>query len=91
MKKAVRLYLIGSVQSMFFRLFVQKNASDLGIKGFLRKLEDGRTEIFIQGDQDNVDKMVEICKVGPKHSVIRSFELKEERLQDFPDFRFINF
>jgi len=91
MKKAVRVYLSGSVQSMFFRLFVKENADKLGIRGFLRRLEDGRTEIFIEGESAAVDQMAEICKTGPKHAIIRGFEQKEERLQDFKDFRFINF
>ena len=91
MKKAMRLYLTGSIGSMFFRLFVKENADKLGVKGFLRRLEDGRVEIFLEGDSQTVDKMAEICKTGPKHAIIRGIEQKEERLQDFKDFRFINF
>ena len=91
MKKAVRIYLSGSVQSMFFRTFIKENADKLNIKGFLRRLEDGRTEIFLEGEQTVVDQMIDIAKKGPKHAIMRGFEQKEERLQDFKDFRFINF
>jgi acylphosphatase len=91
MKKSIRLYLTGTVQSLFFRLFVKENADKLGVKGFFRRLEDGRVEIFLEGDSVAVDQMVETCKSGPKHAIIRGFEQKEERLQDFKDFRFINF
>ena len=87
----MRLHLTGTVQSLFFRLFVKENADKLGVKGFFRRLEDGRAEIFLEGDSIAVDQMLEICKSGPKHAIIRGFEQKEERLQDFKDFRFINF
>jgi acylphosphatase len=91
MKKAVRLYLRGSIGGMFYRLSTKEQADKLGVKGFLRRLEDGRVEIFIEGDNVAVDQMVEICKRGPKYSVVRNIEQKDEKFQSFKDFRFINF
>jgi acylphosphatase len=91
MKKSVRLHLTGSLHSMFFRLFIKENADKLGVRGFFRNLEDGKVEIFLEGDGPLVDQMTQICKTGPKHAIIRGCEIKEERFQDFKDFRFINF
>jgi len=34
-----------------------------------------------------VEKMIPICKRGPKHSLIRKIEEKEERFQDFKEFK----
>jgi acylphosphatase len=65
MKKAVRLYIDGSVQGIFFRQFVKDNAERNDIRGFVRNLEDGRVEVYIEGDNENVDKMIELCKKGP--------------------------
>ena len=91
MKKSTRLFLTGTVQGIFFRQFIKEHADKNNIKGFLRNLEDGRVEIFLEGNQDNVDAMAEICKRGPQHSNIRSFEQKEEKFQDFKDFKIFNF
>ena len=44
MKKAVRLYIDGAVQGLFFRQFVKENAERYDVKGFVRNLEDGRVE-----------------------------------------------
>jgi len=90
MKKSVRLYITGSVQGVFFRLFVKQNAEKHDVKGFVRNLEDGRVEIFLEGDADNVNKMIELCKKGPKHSQIRNVELKPETFQGFRNFKVLH-
>ncbi len=90
MKKAVRLYITGTVQGVFFRLFIKENAERYDVKGFVRNLEDGRVEIFIEGNTDNVNKMIELCKKGPKHSQIRKVELKDERFQGFKEFKVLH-
>lgn len=87
MKKSMRMHITGSLQAIFFEQFVKENADKLGVKGYLRKLEDGRVEIFLEGNMDNVDKMASICKEGHKYSQIRNVAEKPERFQDFKDFR----
>ena len=87
MKKSLRLLLTGSVQGMFFEQFIKENAEKLDVRGFMRKLDDGKVEIFIEGDNVNVDSMLEVCKKGSQHSQIRSIEQKPERFQDFRIFK----
>ena len=90
MKKSVRLYLEGTVQGVFFRNFIKEEAEKNDIRGFVRNLEDGRIEIFLEGDNANVGKMIEICKKGPKYAQIRNVEEKEEKFQDFKNFKVLN-
>jgi acylphosphatase len=90
MKKANRLYIEGTVQGVFFRQFIKENAERQNLRGFVRNLEDGRVEVFIEGDNDSVDKMIELCKNGPKHSQIRNVEIKEEKFQDFKEFKILH-
>lgn len=90
MKKAIRLYVRGSVQGIFFRKFVQENAEKNNVGGFVRNLEDGRVEIFIEGDLENVEKMIELCKKGPKYSQIRNVEEREEKFQGLKEFKILH-
>ena len=90
MKKSVRLYINGTVQGVFYRGFVKENAEKHNVKGFVRNLEDGRVEVFLEGDNDSVDKMIELCKKGPKHSQIRNIEIKDEKFQDFKVFKVLH-
>ena len=87
MKKSVRLYITGTVQGVFFRAFIKENAEKFGLKGFVRNLEDGRIEVFLEGQIDDVRKMIELCRSGPKHAQIRNVEIKEERHQGFTTFK----
>jgi acylphosphatase len=90
MKKSLRIYLSGIVQGVFFRSFVKENAERYNVKGFIRNLEDGRVEIFIEGDNDNVNKMLEVIKLGPKNSKIEKIEVKEEKFQGFKNFKILH-
>jgi acylphosphatase len=90
MKKSVRLYISGTVQGIFYRGFIKENAEKLGIKGFVRNLEDGRVEIFCEGNPEEVKKMIAICKKGPRHAEIKKVEEKEEKFQNFKTFKVLH-
>ena len=90
MRKSVRLYIEGTVQGVFFRAFIKENAERHNVKGFVRNLEDGRIEVFLEGNTEDVDKMVALCQTGPKHSDIRNAEIKPERFQDFKTFKILH-
>ena len=90
MKKSVRLYITGTVQGVFFRAFIKENAERYNVKGFTRNLTDGRIEVFLEGNAENVNKMMELCKKGPKHSQIKKVEEKSERYQDFKTFKVLH-
>lgn len=90
MKKSIRLYISGLVQGIFFRVFVKENAERYNVKGFVRNLEDGRIEIFLEGKTADVEKMIELCKKGPKNSKIDKIEEKEEKFQDFKTFKILH-
>lgn len=91
MKKSVRLYLTGAVQWMFFKGNIKKLAEEHNLYGFARKKEDGKIEIFLEGDNENVDKMVSLCKAGLPNSTMKMLEQKNEKFQDFREFKILNF
>ena len=90
MKKSVRIYITGTVQGVFFRAFVKENAERYNVKGFVRNLEDGRVEVFLEGDSDEVNRMIELCGKGPRHSQIRKTDIKPERFQGFKGFKILH-
>ena len=90
MKKSVRIYIDGSVQGVFFRAFIKENAERYDVKGFTRNLESGKIEVFLEGNVNEVNKMIELCKKGPKHSQIRKVEIKPERFQDLKVFKILH-
>ncbi len=90
MKKSVRLYVEGTVQGVFYRAFIKENAERYNVKGFVRNLEDGRVEIFLEGNANDVNKMMEIAGKGPRHSQIRNVSIKPEKFQDLKSFKILH-
>ena len=62
MKKSVRLIITGSVQGIFFRQFIKDHADKHSVSGYLRGLEDGKLEVFLEGQNTKVDEMIAVCK-----------------------------
>ncbi|MFZ1970921.1 MAG: acylphosphatase [Candidatus Nanoarchaeia archaeon] len=91
MKKSVRLYIKGVVQGVFFRAFLKENAERLDVRGFTRNLEDGKVEVFLEGDPNKVNEMIELCRKGPKHSQIQDVEIIPEKFQDLRGFKVLHF
>lgn len=61
----MRLFVEGSVQGVGFRFFTSRTANNLGIKGFVRNLADGRVEIVAEGEKNKLKKLMEFVKQGP--------------------------
>lgn len=56
----------GRVQGVFYRDFVLRRAVELGLKGYVRNLEDGkRVELRAEGDRERLEKLLEYLRVGP--------------------------
>ena len=90
MKKAIKISIHGTVQGVFFRNFVKESADKLNIKGFVRNLDDGNVEIYAEGDIDNVNKLQELCKKGPKFAKVRETKVEEVPFQDFKEFKILH-
>ncbi len=87
MKKSIRLFITGALQPMFYNEYIKKQAEQLGVRGYIRSTEDGRMEIFLEGSIKVVEDMIPLCKQGPYNTQIRHVEQRDERFQDFKDFR----
>ncbi len=79
-EKIVRYYgrAGGRVQGVGFRFFVQQNASELGLTGWVRNMDDGSVTMEIQGQEAPVDELERRIRKG--NGFIRVDELSlEER------------
>ena len=87
--KTIKLFISGSVQGVFFRKFIEDKANELGLRGFARNLEDSRVEVVVEGKDENVNEMVEVCKKGPPHSDVKNVTTEEIKHQGFSGFRIL--
>jgi acylphosphatase len=84
--KTVKAKINGTVQGVFFRAFVKEAADKLGLKGHVRNMEDGSVEVVAEGRDEAVNELIEICKKGNPHSMIKSVDVEEMNHQDLKDF-----
>jgi len=81
------VYISGIVQGVFFRASTLRVAKQLGLKGFVRNLPDGRVEAVFEGEEENVKKAIEWCKRGPPLARVDKVEvIWEEPKGEFENF-----
>jgi acylphosphatase len=64
----------GVVQGVGFRNFVQRRAAELGLRGWVRNLPDGRVEVAASGNEGQLVTLEQYLQAGPRYSHIESVE-----------------
>lgn len=62
---AVRAFVTGHVQGVWFRESCRNEAARLGVSGWVRNREDGRVELMAEGSEPAVAALVSWARVGP--------------------------
>ena len=65
MRAIRRMIVHGRVQGIGYRAFVEHEALQRGIEGWVRNRRDGGVEAVLAGDADAVAAMIEACRRGP--------------------------
>ncbi len=70
MADQVRLHawIDGHVQGVGFRYFVRESASALPLTGWVRNLHDGRVELVAEGKREDLEKLLNVVRQGPRGS-----------------------
>lgn len=83
----VRIVVTGKVQGVFFRQAMKIMAKKSHISGWVKNLKDGRVEAVIEGEDMNVNKIVEWCHGGPANARVEDVEIiNEEFTGEFDEF-----
>jgi acylphosphatase len=62
---AARLRITGRVQGVGYRAWALRQASALGLRGWVRNRSDGSVEALLIGPADATERMIEACRQGP--------------------------
>jgi len=83
-----RRYLVhGRVQGVGYRYFVQHVADSLGIKGWVRNLDDGSVEVYAIATKAAHDELSSRLRKGPNMSDVRGMEALEAAPEKHSGFR----
>ncbi len=86
--KRVHINILGEVvQGVFFRAKINEKANALDVTGFVRNKDDGSVEAVFEGDDSDVDELLDFCREGPRGAQIEDVEIVEEEYEgEFEDF-----
>ena len=80
--KASRLLISGTVQGVGFRFHAERAAGALGIRGYVRNLEDGRVEVVAAGPAGRLEAFIERLREGPRGGLVEGMEITDAALED---------
>jgi acylphosphatase len=72
---SVKGYVRGRVQGVGFRYFVRLAAQQNGLSGYAHNLADGRVEFLLQGEAEEVERVIEMIRTGPGHARVDAVSL----------------
>src|SRR3954469_13273131 len=78
--RQVHVFVSGKVQGVGFRAFTKEKADEVGVKGWVKNLLDGRVEAVMQGPSDAIRKVLAGVKRGPRSARVDGVEVKDEKV-----------
>jgi acylphosphatase len=88
MKKRIHVFVSGRVQGVFFRAFTQEKALENGLTGWVKNLRDGRVEAVLEGEKEEVERVIQALRLGPPHSDVEEVRVQhEDFLDEFKKFQ----
>ncbi len=71
-------WIEGRVQGVGFRFFVQDHAQALGLTGWVRNTGDDQVEVWAEGPQPELDKLLTLLRRGPTSAYVSDVRLEPE-------------
>jgi len=85
---SVQAIVYGYVQGVFFRAFVSRRATELGLTGYVCNLRDMEAvEVQAEGERRQLEKLIDYLKVGPPGAKVERVVTKwSEHTGSYSDF-----
>jgi acylphosphatase len=81
-KVSYRVVITGLVQGVSFRASMRDAALRHGVLGWVANRDDGAVEALVQGEETQVEQLLEWAREGPPGAEVAS--LVRRRLEDWP-------
>jgi acylphosphatase len=86
MRRSYKIIVRGKVQGVGYRFNAQAMAHQFDLVGFVRNMHDKSVLIHAEGEEENVNKFIEWCHVGPRRSDVTEVHAEEQQLYGYQTF-----
>ncbi len=87
MIRKATIIVSGVVQGVYYRHSTKVKADELGLTGYVRNLIDGSVEVVAEGEEENVERLIEWCKQGPRGARVDHIDVEwDEPSSGFEDY-----
>ena len=76
MDKSCHLRIRGRVQGVGFRMFVEREARERALNGWVRNRRDGSVEALVQGPADAVEALIARVRTGPPSARVTDVQVR---------------
>lgn len=80
------IHITGKVQGVGFRASARREASRLGITGFVRNEPGGSVFIHAQGGNEAMEEFISWCDTGPAGAMVRELIVREAEPASYDSF-----
>ena len=81
-----RVIVHGHVQGVFFRDTVRRHAVTHGLGGWVRNNRDGTVEAVFEGSPEAVERLVAVCREGPRGAHVTQVDVLDEPVEGLTGF-----
>jgi len=78
LKSRVHVIISGRVQGVWFRASTRDKAEQLGLKGWVKNTYDGKVEAVFEGEEKQIQDMINWCYQGPPMAEVKDVEVKKQ-------------
>ncbi len=82
-----KLYRVrGRVQGVGFRYFVEHSAKALGVRGWVRNVDDGSVEVYARGTAAQLSDLAGLLRQGPRWAEVRGVDESDAAVEEHAGF-----
>lgn len=81
-KNRAKVIIKGIVQGVNFRYYTQREAKKNNLTGWVRNLPDGSVAALFEGEEENVETMIQWCRNGPPSAQVTELIAQREEFRD---------
>jgi len=77
-KSRVKLMIKGIVQGVSFRYYTRGEALKYSVSGWVRNLADGSVAAVLEGEEEDIEAMIQWCRHGPPGAQVTELIVQPE-------------